>query len=375
MQILLLEPYFTGSHAAWLHGLQTHSQHTIHALTLPGQFWQWRMLGSAMTLADQFLALDLAPDLILATDMLDLSRFLALTRRQTAHIPSAIYFHENQLTYPEGPRIRRKKEIAWINISSALAADAVFFNSVFHRTAFLDALHSFIKHYPDERPLHIIDQIAQQSSVLPVGVNLAKYDAHRPRTPVKHPATPPLILWNHRWEYDKNPTSFFKVLFRLQDDGLPFQVGILGENFQQDPAEFTAARDRLGDRVVEFGYVENFKDYAQWVWQADVVISTAYQDFFGISMVEAIYCGAYPLLPKRLNYPALIPTDLHTDHLYTTDNGLYHRLKDYLQTRPSTLPILAKAVAHYDWNALIAQYDAAFEAIAQGNTPLTTQQS
>ena len=30
----------------------------------------------------------------------------------------------------------------------------------------------------------------------------------------------PLILWNHRWEYDKNPTDFFKVLYKMQEKNL-----------------------------------------------------------------------------------------------------------------------------------------------------------
>ncbi len=63
------------------------------------------------------------PARLFATDLLDLTTFLALTRSRTHAIPTALYFHENQLTYPPGPRIRPKKELAFINITSALAAD------------------------------------------------------------------------------------------------------------------------------------------------------------------------------------------------------------------------------------------------------------
>ncbi len=104
MRLLLIEPYDTGSHAVWLRGYQRHSAHDVRLLTLEGKFWQWRMLGGAVTLAEQFLALDERPDLIVASDMLDLTTFLALTRPVTAHMPVAVYFHENQLTYPGGPR-------------------------------------------------------------------------------------------------------------------------------------------------------------------------------------------------------------------------------------------------------------------------------
>ncbi|HIN20035.1 MAG TPA: DUF3524 domain-containing protein, partial [Candidatus Marinimicrobia bacterium] len=42
MNILLIEPYFTGSHKSWAEGYKSHSNHTIDLLTMKGQFWKWR---------------------------------------------------------------------------------------------------------------------------------------------------------------------------------------------------------------------------------------------------------------------------------------------------------------------------------------------
>ncbi len=39
---------------------------------------------------------------------------------------------------------------------------------------------------------------------------------------------------------------------------------------------------------------------------ADVVVSTALHEFFGIGVVEAIAAGAFPLLPRRLAYPEVL---------------------------------------------------------------------
>ena len=96
MKILLLEPYFTGSHKSWAEGYQSNSAHEIKIISLPGQFWKWRMHGGAITIAKEFLQSDFHPDLILATDMLDLTSFISLTRKRTSHIPTVLYFHENQ---------------------------------------------------------------------------------------------------------------------------------------------------------------------------------------------------------------------------------------------------------------------------------------
>ena len=82
MNICLLSPYHGGSHKAWAQGYREHSRHRIRLLTLPPRFWKWRMHGGAITLARTFLENAESPDLILSTDMLDLSLFLGSTRRQ-----------------------------------------------------------------------------------------------------------------------------------------------------------------------------------------------------------------------------------------------------------------------------------------------------
>ncbi len=368
MRILLLEPYDTGSHGVWMRGYQAHSAHDVRILSLAGQFWQWRLVGGAVALAERFLALDALPDVIVASDMLDMTTFLALTRPVTARVPVALYFHENQLTYPVGPRQKLHHHYAFINYASALAADAVFFNSAFHRAVFFEDLPRLLKHFPDHRSLHTVEPLRERSQVLPVGLDLARYDAHRP--PAARSATcsgdsPPLIVWNHRWEYDKNPDDFFRALDRLVDEGVPFRVALVGENTRQHPAEFEAARDRLGDRVVQYGYVDSFADYARLLWDADIVVSTANQDFFGISVVEAIYCGCWPLLADRLNYPALVPDGWHGELLFRGVGGLVRRLRARLDDPRPVPPELRAHVAAYDWGTLAPRYDAAFAAVAE----------
>ena len=115
MKTTLIEPFYTGSHAAWAEGYAKFSRHNIEILSLSGNHWKWRMHGGAVTLADKFIKSGAEPDIILASDMLDLSTFLALTRRQTSGIPAAVYFHENQICYPWSPDdqdVSKKQESA-----------------------------------------------------------------------------------------------------------------------------------------------------------------------------------------------------------------------------------------------------------------------
>lgn len=369
MRLLLIEPYNTGSHAIWARGYQAHSAHDVQLLTLTGQFWQWRMLGGAVTLAEEFRALDELPNLIVASDMLDLTTFLALTRPITARLPVALYFHENQITYPRGPRQKLQQHYAFINYASALAADAIFFNSAYHQAVFFDELPRLLKHYPDHVPLHTVEPLRERSVVLPVGLDLSRYDTYHP--PAAGPATcsggdrgrVPLIVWNHRWEYDKNPQDFFAALYTLADEGVPFEVALVGENTRQEPTEFEVARDRLGARVIQYGYMDSFADYARLLWQADIVVSTSKQDFFGISVVEAIYCGCWPLLADRLNFPALIPEQWHADLLFNSPGALIRRLRARLSDPSPAPPELRAHVAAFDWRRLAPRYDAAFASI------------
>ncbi len=367
-RILLLEPYDTGSHRAWMHGYQAHSAHDVRILSLEGQFWQWRMLGGAVTLTARYRALDWPPDVIVASDMLDMTTFLALTRPQTAHVPVALYFHENQLTYPRGPRQKLQQHYAFINYASALAADAIFFNSAFHRQVFFEELPRLLKHYPDHNNLETVATLRARSDVLPVGVDLHRYDAHRPNVP-RDPVAPLLILWNHRWEYDKNPRPFFDALYTLAAENIPFRVALVGENTRQHPQEFIEARERLGERVEHFGYVEHFADYARLLWQADIAVSTSEQDFFGIATVEAIYCGCWPILPKRLNYPALVPPTYQRNVLYTSEAELLHKLRERLRTPRPAPPALRAHVAAFDWRVMAPHYDAAWTALAEKRAP------
>jgi len=364
LKICLIEPYYTGSHAQWAQGFKDHSRHDVEILSLNGQYWKWRMHGGAVTLARKFMDMNNYPDLILATDMLDLSSFLALTRIKTAHIPTAVYFHENQLVYPWSPtdrdlKHRRDRHYGFINYVTALAADTVFFNSAFHRRTFLSALTPFLKHFPDHRELNNIESIAHKSEVLHLGLNLEALRAHAPR--VRHTSTTPLVLWNHRWEYDKNPEDFFKVLLLLHEEGVDFEVAILGENFSQKPEIFDTAQRQLGKKIVQYGYADSQADYARWLWKADILPITSNHDFFGASVAEAIFCGCTPLLPRRLTYPELLPEDEFSRYFYGDMDELKDKLQHLLTEKNLSTDKTAAAMARFDWKQMAPHYDDAME--------------
>jgi glycosyltransferase involved in cell wall biosynthesis len=359
MNILLIEPYCGGSHQAWAEGYAAHSRHAVDLLTMPARFWKWRMQGGAVTLAEQARAIDNPPDLILASDMLHLSAFLGLTRDLFAHTPTALYCHENQLTYPFPPGEKRDLTYGMINWLSMLAADRVFFNSHYHLEDWFEALPNLLKHFPDHTHTHRIAEVQAKAEVLPVGCDLRRFDmAPAPQLDDQ----PPLILWNQRWEYDKDPETFFRALYELAERGLDFRVALAGRSYRQTASEFEAARERLGERVIHFGYADD-QDYAKLLQQADLVVSTALHEFFGVAIVEAIYCGCFPVLPSRLSYPEIILVSHHRHSLYE-DYGELIACLCWAITHPDQSRALAAelraAVVRFDWARLGPAYDAAF---------------
>jgi glycosyltransferase involved in cell wall biosynthesis len=368
--IWLLSAYHTGSHAAWGEGYARHSRHVVRLITLDGRFWKWRMQGGARALAAQAAARaphspppDAVPDAIVATDMVNLPAWLGFMRRRlAAATPVLLYMHENQLTYPWAAGERRDLTYAVINWQSMIAADAVAFNSAFHLESWFDELPRLLKHFPDYTYLGDIAAVRARAFVLPAAID-APHVAPLPALPDNDPDAP-LILWNQRWEYDKRPDRFFALLDRLDKAGVPFRLAVAGENFRNVPQEFVDARARFGKRMIQWGYVPTRTAYYALLQQADLVISTADHEFFGLSVLEAIAAGAFPLLPTRLSYPELVPAGLHAACLYADDDDLFAKAQARLLAPRRAPPSLQAHVrAHFTWAAVAPRYDAALEAL------------
>jgi len=368
MNILALEPYYGGSHRAFIDGLSKASEHNWTLLTLPAHKWKWRMRHSAITFASQITELmekRQSWDLLFCSDMLNLAEFVAMAPAGIAGLPKVIYFHENQLTYPVRVEDERDYQFAMTNLTGALAADSVWFNSQFHLDSFLDALAKFLKSMPDHQPFGAIEKIRVKSSVYPPGI--ADFPARKARKP-----GPLRILWAARWEHDKNPEDFFKALEILKVKNVPFRIIVIGQSFRDRPEIFEQAHHSFQHLIDYWGYQQSRDDYERALCDADVVVSTANHEFFGISVLEAAAAGAYPLVPNRLSYPEILGLgriegaeqffyDGTVQNLADKLIGLADRIKkDVLWPVAITPTILTD---HLKWHNLAHRYDEALEQI------------
>ncbi|MBU0716605.1 MAG: DUF3524 domain-containing protein [Planctomycetes bacterium] len=328
LRVAVLEPYYGGSHAQFVDTVVRNSRHEYVVATMPARKWKWRMRGAALWFSREDNAwLGRAsgdgPDVILCNDMLSVADLRALLPRARRGIPIACYFHENQLTYPLPAEDERDYQYGMTNITSCLAADVVWFNSMFHLEDFLTAVGGLLAKMPDCVPPGIVEAIRQKSDVRPPPVDVASDDRRRQRGC----AEPLAIVWPHRWEFDKNPEAFFDALLRLDEAGCDFRVVLLGEQFRTAPPVFESSWSRLKTHIVHAGFLPDRAAYLSILRGCDVVVSTAIQENFGIAVAEAILAGCQPLLPNRLVYPELVPEHLHADCLYSSDIDLFDRLR------------------------------------------------
>ncbi len=358
-RVLYLDPYHGPSHSALSGALARASRHQVTLLTMPPRKWKWRMRGAALAFEPRIRALEEPPELLVATDMLNLPELLGLLRDHfPPRLPVITCFHENQLTYPLPSRDERDFHFGLVNIHTALASDRVVFNSAFHRDEFLEAVPGLLRLMPDHRPEGVAERIRARSEVLALPVEA---EPDPPPAPVREREN--LILWNHRWEDDKNPEAFFDAIRTLDRRGAEFGLVVLGQSFSGVPACFAAARRDLAHRIVRWGYLPSREAYLQEAARCRIVVSTANHEFYGLAVREAIRLGCYPLLPRRVVYPELVGG--RREYLYDTQEELAARLESVLADRGMAPdPALCASIAEAGIERIVARWDDWFDRMA-----------
>ena len=360
LRVFLFSGYHTGSHRAWAEGYATSSRHDIQLITLPGAFWKWRLSGGFVTLAEEGLRQTESlgpPDVVLTTSMVDVAGLRGMLG-WGATVPVALYMHENQITYPATGRTRVEQGHGLVTWTSLLAADAVAFNSEFHRTTLFAALPGFLGEFPDLSHAHLLDAVATKSTVLPVGADLSPI-APGPKV------SPPLVLWNHRWDDDKAPEVFLDLMAQLAATGVRFSVALAGERFVDQRHRLDDRVAALGSQVVLDGHLSR-DEYQAVLAASSIVVSTALQEFFGLAVVEAMHAGALPVLPERLVYPERVPQEWHSRCLYRDSNDAVRLLRQALEDstgRAAAGAVMRSATARFDWRVVAPAYDDWLEAV------------
>lgn len=358
-RVLVLEPYFGGSHKLFLDGLQKTVAADYTLLTLPARKWKLRMQLSAFWFVQEVEKMSVEGrrfDTVLCSTFVDVAMLGALLRSVSGWNHDArihTYFHENQFLYPGKAQSEDSKQFAAINLNTAMASDSCGFNSHYNLESFLGAIQGVLKKTKDMRSMDCVEKIRRKSVVLYPGMDFSSVDAAAcAKEDTWDSGSPPVIVWNHRWEHDKNPELFFETLYELKRKEVAFRLIVLGQSFANQPLCFEEAEKRLAGEIVHFGYAENRADYATLLHRGDVVVSTARHEFFGISILEGVRAGCYPLLPSGLSYPELYAKE----YLYKP-GALAGRLEEYLH-HPVKLEerLVYDLTERFEWKQCKYQY-------------------
>ncbi|XP_047136354.1 tRNA-queuosine alpha-mannosyltransferase isoform X1 [Hydra vulgaris] len=319
--VLLLEPFYGGSHKQLIDYLVEilHAKDIeVTKITMTDKKWHWRLRTSALYFAEH-IPKERVFSCIFVSSVINLAELIGL-RPDLIKAFKILYFHENQLIYPVRKQQDRDFQYGYNQIVSTLSADVILFNSLYNMESFLVNLNSFLKLMPDYRPKFLPEKIKPKCAVLyfPLKLSLLPVNC-KPSSGALH------ITWPHRWEHDKNPQEFFQVLFDLIDCGLNFKVSVLGQCYSEVPDCFNEAYIKLSNHIANWGFQKSKESYMEILRETDVVISTASHEFFGVSMLEAVSVGCYPLCPNRLVYPEFFPEC----YLYNTKQQLFKKLKQF----------------------------------------------
>ncbi len=358
MKILVLSAYHAPSHRRWIRGLcENLSHHTFQIITQPPRHFPWRSRGNSLAWAFDEEIQNAEADVLVTTSMVDLAGLRGMVPR-LSEIPTLVYYHENQFAYPTRDG-RMNANLLVTNLYTALAADRVLFNSTYNRRSFLRGIDDFLDGMPDQIPDGVADAVADKSTVVPVPLEDDLFDAQGGDT--ARAGGPLRIVWNHRWEFDKGPETFFKALFALQER-VDFRLVVLGQQFREAPPIFAEARERLADRIDQWGWVEDRIDYLQWLHTSDVVVSTALHEFQGLAVQEAVIADCLPVLPDRLAYPNFFDDR----YLYTSEPGessddtaaLLNRLEELAADPEAARALPRPDLRKLSWDKLGNRYEA-----------------
>ena len=318
---------------------------------------------------DDLLAKDESWDVIVTTDMLNVAEFRSIANSVIRDLPTIVYFHENQFVYPTKTERKRDMSFAFTNLTTAIAADRAWFNSRFNLDSMIEQIREQSDSSPDISLKNAITRIRANSSIQYPGIDVPMAQ------PQENNSDKPIhLVWAARWEHDKNPTDLLKTLELLEARQFEFRLSVIGQSYQVIPDAFLQIEHEFKDRIVHWGFLPNRDDYWQVLANADILISTANHEFFGLSVIEGIAAGAYPLLPNRLSYPEVLNVgDFPERDLFLYDGtprGLANKIQEICLDRSlincNSRIILAEYVAEtYGWPTRAKEMDHELDRLVQ----------
>ncbi|XP_039565429.1 glycosyltransferase-like domain-containing protein 1 isoform X8 [Passer montanus] len=333
MSVLLIEPFYGGSHKQLMDLLQEELQEDCVLCTLPAKKWHWKARTSALYFM-QTVPTSSNYRILFASSVLNLAELAAL-RPDLGKLKKVLYFHENQLAYPVQKCQERDFQYGYNQILSCLVADVVVFNSAFNMESFLKSIGKFMKLIPDHRPKDLEKIIRPKCQVLYFPVRFPDVSRFMPE---------------HKLARLEKVIGVKRNGDAYQSEGLPGQQESRAVMKTSDahpesglcepqPGLCTTQHERLPSPAAAPVQAEapestnpcQGEDKQRLTFNLSNILSGLdYQQrplhiAWPHRWIEAVHCGCYPLCPKALVYPEIFPAE----YLYSTPEQLFKRLQNF----------------------------------------------
>lgn len=278
-------------------------------------------------------------DLLLMSESCNYLPTFTMHREYFKALASIMFIHCTEMDFPEP--IRSNSSL-WGELGTMASVDAVHFFSDFSKKITLERAKAYISS-------ELIDEIDMKSIVHPLPIVLSDIP-----TDVKtcHETTP-RIMYNHRLDPDKGYMIFLKAMDAINEKKIPFELYLCGQpsSLKRDPIvqKYLA---RWGNKVLHYGLVADRARYVEMLTDSHYVVN-ACEEVMGISMIEAAYAGAWPIVFNAGALPAIFGDRCS---LFNTTQELVEVLEKMLTTPGHWTFEAHSRVKNLDWSAQKNKY-------------------
>ena len=331
LDILALEPFYGGVRRAMLESLIRASRHRWTLFKLPPRRMERRLTAAAHWFSEQLARHWVGKvDVIFTSEAMNLADLIRLMP-PLGRKRSVVYFHANQLPPPESPH---HSALDLVNLNTAMAANEIWFNSVWHLQTFLHRASALVDRHSELSNRNPMPQLAAKSHLVYPPTNLDL--VHEMMAGPKIAREPHTIFVNTR-DADCQLLNQAMAVLKLRQE--KFHLMTVGPTEELDP---NLPRTTLpeNDEVVQ----------VQAMRKCDVILSVKPDAPSDHHMLMAIAAGCWPAVPDAAVYREMIPESLQDDCVYRIDPGaLATRLQDiWDQTRISArIPEFEPMLDHY----------------------------
>ena len=353
LDILAIEPFYGGVRQQMMQTIARLSRHRWNVQKLPARRIERRLAASSKWFAEVLYRVDLdSIKLVFTSEMLNLSELYRLVPK-LARKPAIVYFHDNQTPSSEqtiyGP-------LDTVNISNAMVASEVWFNSQFHQDLFLDRADALFSRNPDISGQSSVSEIRSKCLVMPPPVDLNRVFSNASAGSKNIIRNPRKVLMDIR---DSDPAEIIEIKRRFEMRGEVFDLVTVADP-NKIPKVLAASNISPREETKLF----------QAMRQAGVYLCSRNKVLSDELFIPAMSAGCWPVIPEAGMFIESIPPAMH---LYCMHDGtlesIMTRIEDAWYTeRPPGYDIeLQEYISKRDAKESCRMIDELIEDIAAGN--------